>query len=96
MNNTFIDFASGKNCYAVLWSYGEICVGCNCCGQFGKGIPMFEARIKYHRELLNENIRFNNWCKGWEKIQKHNKRENVTYHKFQIKKLSIKLNELRK
>jgi len=37
-----------KKCYAIMWSYGEICVHCNCCGVMQKGLAMWVARARYH------------------------------------------------
>jgi len=47
----FLDFGVQKNCYATLWSYGEICVGCGCCG---KPSPQRDkARLEYWQEELS-------------------------------------------
>ena len=42
-------------------SYGEICVGCNCCGRYGEE-GKIEAQIKYYKESLEENKNFDDWC----------------------------------
>ena len=49
-----ISIQARPDCYAILWSYGEICCHSNCCGQFGKGLKMWEARLKYHEYRVNE------------------------------------------
>ena len=43
-----------KKCYAFMWSYGEICVHCNCCGVMQKGLPMWIARARYHIHEIAE------------------------------------------
>jgi len=77
--------AAKKNCYAVLWSYGEICVGSNCCGQFGKGLKMWEARLKYHQQFLKEDMNFDRWHPDTIEIQKKNVRENIKWQKRKIR-----------
>ena len=37
-------------CYAVMWSYGGICVGCGCCSK--DPLKRAKARMEYHREWL--------------------------------------------
>ena len=80
-----ICFSAKNNCYALSWSYGEICVHSNCCGQYGKGLKMWEARLKYHLSELKHNEKFDNWAIGMEHIQKRNIELNKIYHKKYIK-----------
>lgn len=80
-----ICFAANRKCYALLWSYGEICVGSNCCGQFGKGIEMWKARLDYHTICLKDNIEFNRFQPGWEEIQRKNIAINIKYERAKIK-----------
>lgn len=47
-------------CYAVLWSYGAICVGCGCCGPPSR--ERDEARLKYWRWWLEEQTGFDAWA----------------------------------
>ena len=54
---------------------------------------MLKARIEYHRELLEESKSKIGYTPGWEKIQKKNRRCNITYHKYAIKLLSIKIKQ---
>lgn len=42
--------AAKKNCYAMMWSYGNICVNSGCCERGN-----YKARLDYHRELLKED-----------------------------------------
>ena len=83
MNN--ICFSAKKNCYALLLSYGEICVGSNCCGQFGKGLKMWEARLNYHQECLKNNLTFDRFEPGWGEIQRKNIKTNITYERKKIR-----------
>ena len=77
-----------KNCYAIMWSYGEICCHSNCCGQFGKGLKMWRARLRYHRHNLKESKAFDNWAddKDLKKLQQRNKKLNIKYNQQKIKK----------
>ena len=79
-------FAAKNNCHALAWSYGEICVGSNCCGQFGKGLKMWEARLEYHLSELKSEEKFDNWILNIEHIQKKNVRLNKIYHTKYINK----------
>jgi hypothetical protein len=77
-----------KNCYATMWSYGEICVGCNCCGRQETGLKMWEARLNYHKEELDRNINFNSYDDDYPElieIQKLNQKENIKYEKAKIR-----------
>ena len=80
-----ICFSAKKNCYAVAWSYGEICVGSNCCGQFGKGLKMWEARLDYHENCLKDNMTFDRFDPRFEEIQRKNIKANVTYERGKIR-----------
>lgn len=83
-----IDFAAIPKCYAVMWSYGVLCVGCNCCGRVERGLAMWEARLRYHEEELERNL---NFSESWQTdrklvaIQKENVRSNVAYHRAKIR-----------
>lgn len=89
-NFVHISISAGKQCYATLWSYGEICVGSNCCGRMdldrGKIIA---ARIHYHKEMLAYWQIFDQWSddtklKG---IQERNVKANIRYNKAAIARL---------
>ena len=81
-----ICFLALKNCYAVAWSYGEICVGCNCCGQFDKSKQRL-ARLKYWQEKLERHLNFDQWCDLAElrAIQEHNVRANIKNAKQKVR-----------
>jgi hypothetical protein len=79
-----------KDCYATAWSYGEICVRCNCCGRFDKDKKkVTKARLRYAREQLKHQIHFNSWgyTKEVREMQKENIKYNKVYWKKEIKKL---------
>lgn len=60
MNNDteiYIDTACNENCYAVGWSFGEICVNCGCCSDDLK--TRYKNRIDYHFDMLHDSITVN-------------------------------------
>jgi hypothetical protein len=81
----FLDYPPQKNCYATLWSYGEICVGCGCCS---KDITIRRpARLKYWQWWLEEQLHFKHWCEDPElrKIQEINVRCNLKEAKRRVR-----------
>lgn len=80
-----ICFSAISKCYATVYSYGEICVGCNCCGRYEKGLKMWEARLEMHKDELDRNLHFDNWFEPHRKLQEKNVKLNITYHKRFIK-----------
>lgn len=82
---TYVDFAAKKNCYALMWSYGEICVGCGCCSK--DRIERARARLDYHTDLLKKSENFSYWFDDEEirKEQEKNIAEDIRYHKEKIK-----------
>ena len=87
-NSKNICFSVEKNCYATNWSYGEICVGCNCCGRQGKRLKMWKSRLNFHQAELERNINFNQWAEGYPELietQKLNQKENIKYEKAKIR-----------
>lgn len=83
-----ICFPVEKKCYATIWSYGNICVGCNCCGRQKKGLKMWEARLNFHKGELERNINFNQWAEGCPELietQKTNIKINIAYQKAKIR-----------
>lgn len=84
--------AASDKCYAVMWSYGIICVGCGCCKR-----GAYKARIAYHREQLRDDrakVKNPEW---WDKdpemaaLQLHNHKANIAYSKRKIKALRAKV-----
>ena len=80
-----ICFSAERNCYAPGWTYGEICVGSNCCGQFGKGLKMWEARLNYNEEQLKGDLNFDSWHEGFEELQRLNKKANISFDRKRIR-----------
>ena len=54
-----ICFPVEKKCYAGMWSYGEICVGCGCCAE--PSPQRDEARLGYWLWDWDKHINFNYW-----------------------------------
>lgn len=75
-----------EKCYAVMWSYGEICVGCGCCKR-----GAYKERLKYHQEQLKEAKAFSNWFPEIREIQEANQKENIKYERRMIRELRKKL-----
>jgi len=63
-------------------SYGEICVGCGCCSKDKK--IRYPARLKLYQDDLERQLNFSHWIKGWIRIQKRNRKLNITYCKRRI------------
>jgi len=59
-NTLQIDVASLQKCYGALWSYGEICVYCDCCNKNTK--IRRKARLKYWKWWLKQNLEFDLWA----------------------------------
>jgi hypothetical protein len=75
-----------KNCYATLWSYGEICVGCRCCDKDPK--IRRKVRLKYWKWWLKEQLEFDHWVKDDSRllsIQEKNVKANIRQAKKRVK-----------
>jgi len=97
MNN--IDYGIMKNCYATGWSYGEICVGCNCCGRIDKDkTKIFKARLRYAKEELYRLNHFKYWGDGLNiiKLQEKNIKIDKCYWHKEIKAIRNKLKGVKK
>ena len=88
-----IDFAVQKNCWNMIDSYGEICVGCGCCLRDKK--QRYENRISVLERWIEEQENFDNWIEGWEETQEKNRRANIRcfrrqlgYYKYRLKQLA--------
>lgn len=82
----FIDTAEKKNCYAELYSYGEICVGCGCCSTNKK--IRHKARLKYWKYRLHDNLHFSQWITEYPEmlaLQKKNLSINIKNARKMIK-----------
>ena len=86
MISGFIDSAAGKNCYATLWSYGEICVHCGCCSKDTE--ERRKARLIYWQRWLDDCLHFDQWANGHPnliEIQKKNVKANIKWAKRRVK-----------
>ena len=81
MNTGHICFSVTKDCVNPD-SYGEICVGCQCCSK-DKSIR-YPARLKLYQELLERSINDNYWVKGAIRLQKRRRKLNITFCKRRI------------
>lgn len=86
VNMTHIDKSASINCYALMWSCGEICVGSNCCGKFEKGLKMWQARLDYDLKQLDECKKFDKWIDGFKELQQKNMKSNIISYRKLIKK----------
>jgi len=71
-------------CYADDLSYGEICVGCNCCGRMNS-LTRGKSRLKYWFDFMDRQLEFDNWIEGLESQQKHNVDLNIKLAHKRIK-----------
>lgn len=83
------------NCYNLMASYGEICVGCGCCSEDEKiRVP---ARLAMHQSELEHWENFDGWFDDDEemrKLQETNVEESKRYSKEKIAKYQKLLEEL--
>lgn len=92
---SFADINAKKDCYALAWSYGEICVGCGCCSE--DELTRTKARLEYHRECLKSNEEFDNWFDDDPALltmQKNNIAHNIEYEKKKIEIYEARLKDL--
>ena len=92
-----IDVAAKKPCYATIWSYGEICVGCGCCSN--DPMTRTQARIAYHKELLYNDKHFDNWFPDdpeLYELQKKNVAANIEWNNAKLKELRAELRKLKR
>lgn len=77
--------AAKKKCYALLWSYGEICVHCGCCAKDKE--TRRKARLAYWQCWLEEQENFNRWIDNPElrQLQEKNRKANIAEAKKRIR-----------
>lgn len=82
------------NCYAVMWSWGLICVHCGCCSK--DPLTRTRARIRYNEELLKEREEFDAWVDDPEgrAIQEQVIETDIRYFKRRLYRLRRRLKEL--
>jgi hypothetical protein len=79
-----ISHQARRDCYATMWSYGEICVGCGCCGT---GEKAGKARLGYWKDLLKESRNFRGWFKDNPELyalQKKNKKSDIKLERLMV------------
>ncbi len=81
-----VSFGALSECYALMYSYGEICVGCNCCGRIDPD-TMNACRLAYNRAQLEEQYgRIGNPDFDLP-IQQENTKKNIEYYNKRIDEL---------
>ena len=84
--STHVSFGALPECYALMYSYGEICVGCNCCGRIDTE-TMNKCRLAYNRAQLHEQYkRMGNPEFGFP-FQQENTKKNIEYYNKRIDEL---------
>lgn len=59
-----IDVAAKKDCYALAWSLGEVCVECGCCSD--DPAIRIPARIKYCEDRIQDLKDFDDFVQNEE------------------------------
>ena len=91
-----ITIAVRKDCYNLYESFGEICVGCDCCAR-DKRIR-YEARLALHERLLERAKNFNLWAYEYPELmemQKKNVAADIQYNEKKIEMYKRKLERLK-
>jgi len=90
----YLDVPVKKNCYALGYSYGEICCHCGCCSD--DAVIRAKARIQYHQDELQHFLNFNYWSDDPElrAVQEKNNKANIQYCRNQIRKYRRQLKRL--
>ena len=89
------DVGAKKNCYALGWSFGEICVGCGCCSD--DPVERALARIKYHEWELEQAQVLSLWDDNdpdMREIQRKNVALDIAYNKRKIEEYKEELRRL--
>jgi hypothetical protein len=79
-------------CRNPFESYGEICVGCQCCSDDKR--TRWQARLDLHQRLLEQDLHFDNWIKGIIRIQKRNRKSNIVWNNRRIARYKYLLKEV--
>ena len=89
-----IDRGIRKNCWNLIDSYGEICVGCRCCSPDKK--VRYPARLRCLQEWLEERLTFKHWSDDpyWLEVQKKNVAADIKLFRRRIKYYKRKLKEM--
>lgn len=78
-----IDFACGKNCWNLIDSYGQHCIGCGCCSKDRK--RRYESRIRCLERWLQEQYEFDDWIPEWREEQEKNVKANILWFRRQLR-----------
>ena len=79
----YIDKGVDKHCKNLIDSWGQICVGCNCCGRLDHD-SMYTSRLRVARRLLKEVQAKVNQIGFQTALQQKNIKIDIRYFKRQI------------
>lgn len=79
----YIDHAVSKNCYNMVETYGELCVGCGCCR--GTELEKAKARLRLHKRRLEELKNFEYWDDEIRELQEKNINADIEYNEERIR-----------
>lgn len=90
----FFDVQAKRKCYALIWSYGEICVGCGCCSK--DPLARAKARLEYHTKNLKDSENFSYWDDEPKirAIQEKNVATDIRYYKRRVAYYTKRVAEL--
>ena len=88
----YVDFAVQKNCWNLIDSYGEMCVGCGCCLKDKK--KRYESRIRCLERWIDEWKNFDGWIEGCEDLQRKNIRSNLKYFNRRLRYYKSRLKNM--
>lgn len=75
-----------ENCQNFYDSYGEICVGCNCCGRFGTD-TMWQARYELAVRMLRDDVEKLTDEYFQSNLQQQNICSNISYWSERLKEI---------
>ena len=87
-----ICYGTQNDCYNTIDSYGEICVGCNCCGLIDKS-TMYQCRIATDTRHLGEEREKVDSLEYPLEIQQENIRKNIEWFLKRIKESEERIKE---
>ena len=80
-------FSVAKDCKNLYDSYGEICVGCNCCGRIDPKTKL-QCQLELAKRQLEESQQFDRWDNDYPAVnamQHENVAADIEYFKAKIK-----------
>lgn len=86
-------FSVAENCQNYYDSYGEICVGCNCCGRIDQNTKL-QCQLELNRRQLEERQQFNGWCSDYPAVkamQQKNIASDIEHFKRKIAEIEAKI-----